>query len=340
MVSAQVNWNDEHFFVMDTSMVYFEYDEDIPIRFPAELFVRLSSQMRTFPESIIRLEGRADIRGTNEYNKDLAARRCSSVVEFLVNKGFPSNRFEIVAYGDENPLADNETEEGMQENRSVLIQFGHKMPMRTLTGQLKTYDTKRPVTAILYVQGRYYIDTLHIDGNGKFSMDVPGAGILSLEAYGRDYILEKTMINPARTGYDLGIVELKRIETGDVYNFSDLLFISNQAILMDGFDKLLSRVSALIVQNPHFRFEIQGHVHWPHGTKQMEGTAMYLLSENRAKFIYDYLLSEGVTPERMEWKAYSNWHMIYPNAQEEDEARHNRRVSIKVLEYFNGEPKN
>ena len=51
------------------------------------------------------------------YNQKLSQRRAQSVVNYLIKKGISRNRLVAKGYGEENPIATNETEEGRQLNR-------------------------------------------------------------------------------------------------------------------------------------------------------------------------------------------------------------------------------
>ena len=49
------------------------------------------------------IEGHADERGTREYNLALGARRADAARTYLVSKGVPSGRLQVLSYGKERP---------------------------------------------------------------------------------------------------------------------------------------------------------------------------------------------------------------------------------------------
>lgn len=67
----------------------------------------------------IRIEGHTDSDGSDEYNQELSQNRADSVMAFLVEAGIEDFRMEAVGYGEDRPIADNETEEGKEKNRRV-----------------------------------------------------------------------------------------------------------------------------------------------------------------------------------------------------------------------------
>ena len=72
---------------------------------------------------IIELGGHSDNVGSDESNKKLSQQRVNSVREYLVSKGIESGRIAAVGYGEERPVATNETDAGRQRNRRVEVQI-------------------------------------------------------------------------------------------------------------------------------------------------------------------------------------------------------------------------
>jgi peptidoglycan-associated lipoprotein len=73
--------------------------------------------LRNSPRVRLQIEGHADERGSNEYNIALGNRRAQAVVDFFTNFGLDANRFSIVSYGEEQPVAMGHNEEAWAQNR-------------------------------------------------------------------------------------------------------------------------------------------------------------------------------------------------------------------------------
>jgi outer membrane protein OmpA-like peptidoglycan-associated protein len=69
----------------------------------------------------LRIEGHTDSKGSEAYNQKLSERRADSVRTFLHNSGINVNRMIAVGYGENRPVANNDTAEGRQQNRRVEI---------------------------------------------------------------------------------------------------------------------------------------------------------------------------------------------------------------------------
>ncbi len=80
----------------------------------------LAEFMKQFPQTATTVEGHTDSTGNAAYNQKLSERRADAVREVLVNQyGVESGRVNAVGYGENNPVASNETREGRAINRRV-----------------------------------------------------------------------------------------------------------------------------------------------------------------------------------------------------------------------------
>jgi OOP family OmpA-OmpF porin len=67
------------------------------------------------------IEGHTDSDGDEDYNQDLSQRRAESVVAYLTSQGIDGSRLQARGMGESQPVADNSTEAGRQQNRRVVI---------------------------------------------------------------------------------------------------------------------------------------------------------------------------------------------------------------------------
>jgi outer membrane protein W/outer membrane protein OmpA-like peptidoglycan-associated protein len=82
---------------------------------------RLVSFMNNVPFATALIEGHTDSVGADAYNLALSDRRAKSVFDYLTSRGVDPARVKSVGKGETEPVADNSTEEGRQENRRVLL---------------------------------------------------------------------------------------------------------------------------------------------------------------------------------------------------------------------------
>jgi outer membrane protein OmpA-like peptidoglycan-associated protein len=69
--------------------------------------------------SKLEIGGNADNIGDSNYNLTLSQKRAEAVKAYLVNKGLSESALIAKGYGEENPIATNDTPEGRQQNRRV-----------------------------------------------------------------------------------------------------------------------------------------------------------------------------------------------------------------------------
>ena len=67
----------------------------------------------------IEISGHTDDAGKKAVNKKLSQQRADAVRDYLVSKGIDADRIKAVGYGDEKPIAPNDTSEGRQRNRRI-----------------------------------------------------------------------------------------------------------------------------------------------------------------------------------------------------------------------------
>ncbi|MDN3520954.1 OmpA family protein [Halomonas ramblicola] len=73
------------------------------------------------PEVRVTIAGHTDSVGSNEYNLELSQDRADSVASYLQSQGVAANRMRTVGYGEERPVATNDTDAGRAQNRRVEI---------------------------------------------------------------------------------------------------------------------------------------------------------------------------------------------------------------------------
>lgn len=82
---------------------------------------RLADALRTDPDRNVVVEGHTDSTGSEAYNRDLSQRRAFAVEDFLISQGVDPRRIISRGYGQQYPVATNETSAGRQQNRRVEI---------------------------------------------------------------------------------------------------------------------------------------------------------------------------------------------------------------------------
>lgn len=82
----------------------------------------ITSVKKRHPDGEIAVRGYTDAIGSKDYNKELAEKRADAVASFLEDDaGIEDDQVTVLAKGEQDPVASNETVEGRQKNRRVEI---------------------------------------------------------------------------------------------------------------------------------------------------------------------------------------------------------------------------
>ncbi len=80
---------------------------------------RLIAILGRCPDATIEIGGHTDSGGTTARNQALSQIRAEAVVEYLEGAGIAADRLSAVGYGEADPIASNDTEEGRAQNRRI-----------------------------------------------------------------------------------------------------------------------------------------------------------------------------------------------------------------------------
>jgi len=88
-----------------------------------DLLAKVQTAIKTFPHCKIIIEGYTDAFGSDSLNLKLSQKRSDAVTEYL-KANMPENKnmdISSIGYGENNPVANNETEDGRRKNRRIDI---------------------------------------------------------------------------------------------------------------------------------------------------------------------------------------------------------------------------
>ncbi|HMT94108.1 MAG TPA: OmpA family protein, partial [Thiolinea sp.] len=81
-----------------------------------------AATLKKYPELKIEVDGHTDSSGDNTLNKNLSQKRAEAVKKYLTDKGVTA-ALTAVGYGEEKPVADNNSNEGRAKNRRVELKI-------------------------------------------------------------------------------------------------------------------------------------------------------------------------------------------------------------------------
>lgn len=116
------------------SAVYFEHGSAVLTGDSGEALDEIGNVLVKYPSLRIQIEGHTDNYGDLAMNMRLARNRAQAVLTYLLEHfpGLGRDRFRVIGYGPEKPIASNSTEEGRRQNRRVEFVVINREELRIL----------------------------------------------------------------------------------------------------------------------------------------------------------------------------------------------------------------
>ncbi len=83
----------------------------------------MATIMKKYPENVLTVKGHTDDVGSDALNATLSENRANAVRSVLIANGIPSTTVSTVGLGESQPVADNKSAAGRQQNRRVEIEI-------------------------------------------------------------------------------------------------------------------------------------------------------------------------------------------------------------------------
>lgn len=258
-----------------------------------------------------------------------------------VNLGFPINTHEdqvslFVSTNGKNGYYSFERKGQNEKNQSVL--YGFEFPQDGileqrsiyLTGNIYDAETKEPLEATieLYklgtdspiavftsdpVTGEYYSI---LNEHNKIVLYIDREGYL-FESQLFDIVVDST--NSIKKD-----IWLRPIKKGNSVRLNNLFFEFNRAILTNESKTELNKIVKFLIKNPETKITISGHT-------DDQGTEKYnlILSEERAKAVYSYLIAHHINANNLTYIGYGEKQPVASN--EDEKGREiNRRIEFII----------
>lgn len=122
------------------------------------------------------------------------------------------------------------------------------------------------------------------------------------------------------------VAETRDSARGFIVNLPDILFDVDKATLKAGAQVVIAKLVGILLVMPDLSLQVEGHTDSTGGDEYNQK-----LSEKRARSVMDFLVQNGVKPERISARGFGKTRPIADNATEEGR-RKNRRVELIINE--------
>jgi outer membrane protein OmpA-like peptidoglycan-associated protein len=202
-----------------------------------------------------------------------------------------------------------------------------------MKGVVADFNAKRPLQAKFQLYD-LNSNTLLVESesdalNGDFLVVIPSGTLLGLNVSKPGYLFYSEQFEVkgdySSTAPFLKNVYLKPLQVGQKIVLENIFFASASYELEKQSFVELQKVKELLQKNPTIRIEISGY------TDNVGDAADNVkLSNQRAKAVFDYLVSIDVPVKNLTYKGYGEEQAIADNATEEGRKK-NRRTELKVI---------
>lgn len=136
-------------------------------------------------------------------------------------------------------------------------------------------------------------------------------------------------ITSADSGFDI-----HQIEKGQSFILENIYFPMGRHFPKETSYPSLNMLVDALQTNLNMNIQIEGHVCCVSGVPDAYDLDSHQLnlSLNRARFIYEYLISQDIDPLRLRYIGYGRTRPVIPNEITEEDASANRRVEIRILQ--------
>jgi len=193
-------------------------------------------------------------------------------------------------------------------------------------------ETKQPLSAsfelIDLATAKTVVRSSSNPGNGEFLVCLPSGKSYALNVAKDGYLFysdnfELKNAASVKEPY-MKDVPMKPIKEGQSVVLKNVFYEVDKYDLKQESGAELQKIMGFMKKNPKVKVEISGHTDNT-GTKQHN----QLLSENRARTVYEYLIANGVDKNRLAYKGYADDKPIASNNTEAGKAK-NRRTEFTI----------
>lgn len=127
-------------------------------------------------------------------------------------------------------------------------------------------------------------------------------------------------------------IPITTLKPGGIFVLDKIYFYAGRHIVRKESLPELDNLYTVLAAHPEINIRIEGHVCCVRTADALdEDTFEMALSENRARFIYEYLISKGINKDRLSYMGFGRTRPIVAHELTEADEDKNRRVEIRIL---------
>ena len=290
--------------MININTIYFDFDKWNIRPEAAKELDKVIAVMKDHPSMVIEAGSHTDSRAREAYNQILSEKRAKSTVDYIVARGIDRSRITAKGYGEMQ----------LVNNCSSFVKCSreeHQLNRRTEFVIVNDNDR--------FVSKAATIDNVKIDKKVNLTFVA-----IEADEANKTITEQDSLISNETNAEETASNETKTITIPPIYFEFDKWGISDSEL------KQLDRVVQIMRDNPTIVVEASSHT----DSKNLESYNQ-LLSEKRAKSVVNYIVSKGISPDRIIGKGYGEMKLtnhcksFVKCTPEEQQA--NRRTEFKII---------
>lgn len=208
-----------------------------------------------------------------------------------------------------------------------------KRPEKVLfvKGQVRGDNDEIPLAAKIEMKNLTTSETIEVDydsltGNYASVVSFDADYIMTIKkeghAYNSQYFGQE---DSAINGVVTSDLELRKIAVGSAYKLNNIRFATNSSELNKASKNIISDFAGFLKENPRVNVAIHGHT-----DSAGDAAANMILSNDRAKSVYDFLIKSGITSSRLSYRGFGQTKPVVSNENEEGRSK-NRRTEFVIM---------
>lgn len=210
----------------------------------------------------------------------------------------------------------------------------YAQPITTDWVKGKVYDslTKKGIAAnvqLYDLSTNQLLNEYQTDASGLYLMTIPRGREYAFSVQQKGYLFysDNYSLKEAAVSVEhIKNIPLQPLQVNATIDLKNIFFASNEYELLPASAVELEALYALLRENSTLKVEISGHT-----DNVGSENANQLLSEKRAASVVNFLLSKGISKDRLIYKGYGESAPIASNDTEDGRAL-NRRTSVKIIQ--------
>lgn len=167
--------------------------------------------------------------------------------------------------------------------------------------------------------------------NGKFndstySFEIFGTARYQITAEAKGYNPRTVIVDPEDISEGHRIQrDIRLTPAGETIRLNHLIFPQGKSVIAESSYDELDEIAQMMMENERIMIQLEGHT-----DSQGNAKGNMKLSQKRVEAVKNYLVSKGVSKNRIKTKAFGGTQPLGNEMTDEDRAR-NRRVEMRIL---------